>query len=293
MDIVKCTKIHNEGFGLTIFMNTTLDYSKLTRHLRWVKDHIGDRELMLILFGGEPMVPEFGEHHLPDNLGSIFLTLSSIFKDNLNIDIYSDLLVPKDKLKTILDCLSPFQIRFSWRFTPEFYSPNSMNNFDLFKENFKLIQDMGCMGETSFIITESSYMMDKYLYENLKDLFPKSPILMTPKQGEESSFFYKVIGTYDGSKATHEISFKELKTIKVCYPEILEKGFNKFKDFQCDTKNHAVMDLSGNLYSCLTAYSQKNFLFTEGDKEEFMAKLQYTICSYNSCNYDDNMSVFI
>jgi hypothetical protein len=115
---------------------------------------------------------------------------------------------------------------------------------------------------------------------------------MTPKQGEESSFFYKLIGTYDGSKATHDIFFKESKT-SVCYPEMLEKGFNKFKGFNCDTENHVVMDMSGNLYSCMTAYSQKDFLFIDGTKEEFLSKLHYTKCSYDSCKYDDNMSVFI
>jgi len=291
LDIIKCTKLNEDGFGLTLFLNTPQKTGELSKKLSWLKEHTGGRKVNVILFCGEPMVPEFGSHVLPDNLGKLFLSLNSIFKDKLNIEIYSDLLVPHDSFKDIVYSLIPFKTKFSWKFTPEFYSETSMKDLVLFMRNFEFIQKSDCLGITSFIISEANKSLDKHIYETLIKKFPKASIYPTPKQGEEYFFYTSRIGSLENTTPSHQI-IEDLDVVqKVSYQEIIVRGYNNFKNFYCDTKNHAVMDLSGNLYACMSAYAHKDILFSKGTKKNFLYKLGYTRCTYASCDYDDNMSV--
>jgi len=291
LDIIKCTKLDDEGFGLTIFLNTEPNLSVLSERLLWLKDHLENRKILIHLFGGEPMVPQFGNHVLPDNLGTIFLMLHAIFKDKLTIEVYSDLIVPYKKFKEIVDSVTPFKACFEWSFTPEFYSQTSMKDFVAFMKNMEYIQERDLLGITSLIVSEANKSFDLHIHKTLTKKFPKASIYLTPKQGEESFFYNSNIGSLEKNKASHAIS-RDLDIAQaISYHELIVHGYNKFKGFYCDTKNHAVMDMSGKLYACLSAFSNRDVLFSEGSKLEFSYRLGYTKCAYASCDYDDNMSV--
>ncbi len=291
MKIYQCIKLDKSFFHLTVFLNTQVDYTSFLKTLSLLKEHISEKKIMVILFCGEPMVESFGNHFLPKDIDTLFLHLYNIFKDKLNIDIYSDLLIQEDEFLKTIEYLLPFNNKFSWRFTPEYYSPSSLKFTKLFKKNFELVYSKGCLGETSFIITENNYEMDKILYEDLVKLFPKAKINMIPKQGEESLNIIK--SSFLENEVTHNIIYVKdnFNSQDISYSEILYREFNKFKGMYCDTQNHIVIDMLGRVYPCMTAFSNKNTFISELSKDYFNLKDKTFVCPYDVCKYDDSMSV--
>ena len=292
MEILKCSKIHDEGFGLTIFTNTLFDPAIFFERLSWIKEHIKDRDIQIIFFGGEPMVPEFGNHKFTAEWESLFLTIPHILKKKVEVEIYSDLIVEHQSFRNMVDRLKVYDSFVSWKFTPEFYPPTSMSNFVWFMINFKYIYETPYLGNTSYIISSESDAFDKIAYQTISESFPKADIHMQAKPGEEDFFWGKgSLGSLEEAPKSHLVSYGSSSVREVSLPELVTENLNHFKGMFCDTRDHVVLDLSGNLYSCMTGYKNRDLLFSEGTKQEFLSKLNFTKCPYECCLYDDNMSV--
>jgi len=280
--------MHDEGFCLTIFLNTELDLPALHIKLLWLQEHLAGKAITVILFCGEPMVSKFGEVKItPRVIIPLMLRLIDLFGDRVSIDIYTDLICHRESIDQVVASLKE---HLCWRFTPSYYSPHSSKSYFNFIENFEYLYNTPYLGETSFIIFEKRYFIDLQVFQNMLKTYPDAKVTLTPKQGEEEYFFKTVCKGISGRPA-FKLVYDDSKISCVCYNELLGKSLNSFKHFRCDTSKHAVLDMRGNLYSCMSGFADKTPIYVGFDKTDFLTKLDFFICSYDACTYDDSMSV--
>ena len=290
MKFDKCTKIDQESFYLTLVFNTPLNYSSFFEKIIWLKKYIQNKKVHTTIICGEPMVLEFGDHYLDKNIISVIENLFLAFS-NLYIEVYYDLLAECSIFKSIIDKLLILN-KSNWFFAPEFYSPSSLKKYNLFIENLDYLKKNSRLSVTSFIICDNSKFLDKHIYNCLVNKFPDEHILMIPRQGEEELFYSNQgFGNLSNNKINYILS-NNMENKKVSYHELLLNGNNNFEHYYCDIVNHVVLDMSGNVYSCLTGFSKKEIIFSSGDEKEFLSKFKYIRCPYKKCLYDDCMSVY-
>lgn len=283
MIISKCTNLsESKQFGLNIIANTAYEKDQFEDSLFLLRKLLGPREIHSFVFLGDPQIKELGEEVFADSaICPVYSLVRSLGVSNHALEIYSTFNCSPVVVAKLVQYLNP--VCSAWRVTPLYYFENDFNTF---LKNILIFKDADVLGEITSLIREGDQVADYKNYSLLKAVFKDSYVTLAPKRGEEQSFRNK------DSYKSHEIIYSTGESEKVSFYELQGKR-PSFEGLSCDLGNHLEIDLSGNIYSCSTAYEKKEVLLPFGFSEDALKSVlnsKFT-CPYSLCVHNDNMSL--